>query len=64
MEKTADIEPGEGEKIREKLEELLENLKLKKKVKNDAHIKNEEKYFFQWAFYHTDIYSQIMIFQT
>ena len=34
MEKAANFEPGEG--IREKLETLLENLKRKKNVKNDA----------------------------
>ena len=42
MEKAADIEPGEGEGIREKLEALLENLKLKKKVKNDADLDAED----------------------
>ena len=36
IEKTADFEPEEGKGIREKLEALLENLKRKKKVKNDA----------------------------
>jgi pyruvate,orthophosphate dikinase len=42
MEKAADIELGEGEGIREKLEALLENLKLKKKVKNDADLGAED----------------------
>ena len=42
MEKAADIGPGEGEGIREKLEALLENLKLKKKVKNDADLDAED----------------------
>jgi pyruvate,orthophosphate dikinase len=42
MEKTADFELVEGEGIREKLEALLENLKLKKKVKNDADLDAED----------------------
>jgi len=42
MEKAADIGPEEGEGIREKLEALLENLKLKKKVKNDADLDAED----------------------
>ena len=42
MEKAVDIGPGEGEGICEKLEALLENLKLKKKVKNDADLDAED----------------------